>query len=98
MIPGYGSSRLREEAVASAATIQVKADLVRLTGTTNVDTILHPLQSGSNGLLVFVYTNGAGLTITAAGNVAVAQALVTNRLYAYIWSPLASKWIPHAVA
>jgi len=98
MIPGYGSSRLKEESVASAATIQIKSDLTRITGTTNIDNIRHPLiQSGQGGLLIFVYTNGAGVTITAAGNVAVLQALATNRLYAYCWSTLAQKWIPHGV-
>lgn len=97
MIPGYGSSRLKEESVASAATIRVQSDLVRITGVTQVDNILHPLAAGANSLLIFVYTNGGGLTISAAGNVAVAQALVTNRLYAYVWSDLAQKWIPHGV-
>jgi hypothetical protein len=98
MIPGYGSSRLKEEVVASAATIQLKADLVRLTGVTQVDNILHPLQAGRNALLIFVYTPDAGVTLSAAGNIAVLQALVTNRLYAYVWSPAAGKWIPHGVA
>jgi hypothetical protein len=97
MIPGYGSSRLKEESIASAATITVKADLIRLTGVTQVDNIFSPLNVGRDGQLIFVYTNGAGLTISAAGNVAVAQALVTNRLYAYCWSSLANKWIPHGV-
>lgn len=97
MIPGYGSSRLREESIASAATITVKADLVRLTGTTQVDTILSPVNMGRDGMLIFLYTNGAGLTVSAAGNVAVSQALVTNRLYAYVFSTLAAKWIPHGV-
>lgn len=97
MIPGYGSSRLKEESVASAATIQVKADLVRITGTTQVDNIRHPFIQSLQGLLIFVYTNGAGVTLSAAGNIAVSQALVTNRLYAYCWSPVAQKWIPHGV-
>jgi hypothetical protein len=97
MIPGYGSSRLKEESVASAATILVKADLVRITGTTQIDNIFSPMNVGRDGLLIFVYTNGAGVTISAAGNVAVAQALVTNRLYAYAFSNLANKWIPHGV-
>lgn len=97
MIPGYGSSRLREESVASAATITVKADLVRITGTTQVDTILSPMSVGRDGFLIFVYTNGAGVTLSAAGNIAVSQALVTNRLYAYVFSNLAAKWIPHGV-
>lgn len=97
MIPGYGSSRMREESVASAASITVKADLVRITGTTQIDNIFSPMLMGRDGLLIFVYTNGAGVTISAAGNVAVAQALVTNRLYAYAFSHLAAKWIPHGV-
>lgn len=97
MIPGYGASRVREESVASAATIVVKADLIRLTGTTQVDTILAPQNVGRDGVLIFLYTNGAGLTVSAAGNVAVSQALTTNRLYAYIFSTLAGKWIPHAI-
>ena len=97
MIPGYGSSRLREESVASAATITVKADLIRITGVTQVDNILSPILMGRDGVLIFVYTNGAGVTLSAAGNIAVAQALVTNRLYAYAFSHLAGKWIPHGV-
>jgi hypothetical protein len=98
MIPGYGSSRLKEESVASAATISIKADLTRITGTTQVDNIRHPLIQSRDGVLIFVYTNGAGVTLSAAGNIAVSQALVTNRLYAYCWSSLAAKWIPHAIA
>lgn len=97
MIPGFGTSRLKEESVASAATIQVKSDLIRITGTTQVDNILSPFLNGAGGLLIFVYTNGAGVTLSAAGNIAVSQALVTNRLYAYAWSDLAQKWIPHGV-
>jgi hypothetical protein len=98
MIPGYGSTRGKEETVASAATITVKSDLVRLTGTTQVDTIVSPVNMGRDAYLIFVYTPDAGVTISAAGNVAVSQALVTNRLYAYMWSSVASKWIPHGVA
>lgn len=94
MIPGYGSSRLKEESVASAATITVKADLIRITGTTQVDNILSPINMGRDGFLIFVYTNGAGVTLSAAGNIAVSQALVTNRLYVYAFSTLAGKWIP----
>ena len=99
MIPGYGSTRLAETVVASAASITVKSDLVRITGTTQIDNILGPpTLMGRDAALIFVYTPDAGVTISAAGNVAVSQALVTNRLYAYVWSYLANKWIPHAVA
>jgi hypothetical protein len=56
-----------------------------------------PVNMGRDGLLVFIYTPDAGVTISAAGNVAVSQALVTNRLYAYVFSNIAAKWIPHGV-
>lgn len=97
MIPGYGASRIREEAVASAATITVKADLIRLTGSTQVDTILTPLNVGRDGVLVFIYASDGAVTISAAGNVAVSQSLAQNRLYAYAFSTIAAKWIPHGV-
>lgn len=96
MIPGYGSSRLKEDVVASAATILLKADLIRLTGTTQVDNMFSPVNMGRDGLLVAIYTPDAGVTISAAGNVAVSIALVTNRLYFYAFSNIAAKWIPHA--
>lgn len=98
MIPGYGPSRLREEAVASAADIVVKSDLVRLTGATQVDNIYTPVNMGREGVLIFIYASDGAVTISAAGNVAVSQALAQNRLYCYAWSSIAAKWIPHAVA
>lgn len=97
MIPGYGPSKAREEVVASTTSITVKSDLVRLTGTTQVDNIFCPVLMGRDSALVFIYTPDAGVTISAAGNVAVSQALVTNRLYAYMFSSIANKWIPHGV-
>lgn len=97
MIPGYGPSKLREQTVASAATIQVNGDLVRITGTTQIDTILCQQILDIGGVLIFVYTPDAGVTVSSAGNVAVSQALVTNRLYAYAWSATGAKWIPGAV-
>jgi hypothetical protein len=97
MIPGYGPSRVREEIVASAATITLKGDVIRLTGTTQVDNMFTPVNVGVGGVLVFIYTPDAGVTISAAGNVAVSQALVTNRLYSYVFSNIAAKWIPQGV-
>jgi hypothetical protein len=97
MIPGYGMSRLREEVVASAATITVKADLVRLTGSTQVDTILFPLNVGRDGAIFFIYASDGAVTLSAAGNIAVSQSIAQNRLYTYAWSTIAGKWIPHGV-
>lgn len=97
MIPGYGSTRLREEIIASAATITVKCDLVRLTGTTQVDNILSPISMGRDAIMIAIYTPDAGVVLSAAGNIAVSQTLATNRLYFYVFSVLAAKWIPHAI-
>lgn len=97
MIPGYGPSRLREEVVASAATIIVKGDLIRLTGNTQVDNILTPVNMGRDGVLVFIYASDGAVTVSAAGNVAVSQSLAQNRLYTYAFSNVAGKWIPHGV-
>ena len=97
MIPGYGPSKAREDVVASAASITVKSDLTRLTGTTQVDNIFCPTLVGRDSVLIFIYTPDAGVTISAAGNVAVSQNLATNRLYAYMFSFIANKWIPHAI-
>lgn len=97
MIPGYGPSKCREDVVASAASITVKSDLTRITGTTQIDNIFCPVLVGRDSVLIFVYTPDAGVTISAAGNVAVSQALVTNRLYAYMFSFISNKWIPHGV-
>ena len=97
MIPGYGPSRLREEVVASAATIILKGDLIRLTGSTQVDNMFTPVNMGRDGVLVFIYASDGAVTISAAGNVAVSQSLAQNRLYAYAFSNVAAKWIPHGV-
>lgn len=97
MIPGFGPSKLREEVVASAATITVKGDLIRLTGNTQVDNIFCPLTLGRGGILVFIYASDGAVTLSNAGNIAVSQSLAQNRLYAYVWSSLAAKWIPHGV-
>lgn len=97
MIPGYGPSRLREDVVASAASIVVKGDLIRLTGATQVDNIFTPVNMGRDGVLIFIYASDGAVTISAAGNVAVLQNLAQNRLYAYAFSSVANKWIPHGV-
>src|SRR5215471_16938596 len=97
MIPGYGPSRLREDVVASAASIVVKGDLIRLTGSTQVDTINTPVNMGRDGVLIAIYASDGAVTVSAAGNVAVSLSLAQNRLYFYAFSTVAGKWIPHGV-
>lgn len=94
MIPGL-QSKISESNVASAATITVKTDLVRLTGATQIDTILSPLQ-GSSMAIYLVSVTGA-LVLSAAGNILVGQTLAVNRLYLAVWSKSIGKWYIHGV-
>ena len=97
MIPGYGSSRVKEENVASATTITVKADLVRITGSTQIETINSPVNVGRDGLLVFLVAVDGTVVLGTAGNIIVGQSLAVNRLYALVFSTVANKWYIHGV-
>lgn len=95
MIPGL-QSKLSESNVASAATIVVKSDFARITGSTQIDTILTPLQ-GSPVIIHVAAVDGA-VVISTSGNVLVGVTLTQNRVYTLIWSKLMGKWYIHSVA
>lgn len=91
--------KTREETVASATTITVKADLVRITGSTQIETILCPLLLSSQGGVGFfaVAVDGA-VVVGTSGNVLVGQSLAQNRLYLFVYSNTVDKWYIHGVA
>ena len=96
MIPGT-VSKLTETTVASAASIVAKSDIVRVTGNTQVDTIVPPF-GGANNVSIWVIAITAGnLVVSAAGNVLIGQTLITNRLYIFVWSKTTQKWYIHGV-
>lgn len=98
MIPGR-QSKTTEEVVASATTINVKADLVRITGSTQIETILSPLLlSGQGGVVIFVVAVDGAVVVGTSGNVLVGQTLAQNRLYAFVYSNVVDKWYIHGVA
>lgn len=97
MIPGYGASKLREEVVASAATIEVNADLVRLSGSTQINTINSKLMLNRGGLLIFLVATDGAITLGTSGNILVGQSLAQNRLYTLAYSSAAAKWYIHGV-
>ena len=96
MIPGL-QSRTTEETVASATQIAVKADLVRITGATQVDTIRSPLMVDRGGLIIFVTPTDGNLVLGAGGNIAVGATLIQNRLHVLVYSSTAGKWYIHGV-
>lgn len=98
MIPGYGSSRLKEETVASATAITVNADLVRISGSTQIETINSPLFFNRDARLIFVVPIDGNVALGTSGNIVVGQTLVEDRIYCLIWSSTEGKWYIHGVA
>ena len=91
MIPG-SVSKLSERTVASAATITAKADIVYVTGTTGVNTIIPGLGTQQSQLLILVPL-GATLVLGTSGNIAVGITAVINRPVFLVWSKSAQKWL-----
>jgi hypothetical protein len=96
MIPGT-TSKLSEELLASATSISPKKDLVRLTGTTAVATIVPSFGGGFSGILFVVPLDGVVAT-TTAGNIAVVVSMPQNKVTALVYSKATAKWYPNISA
>jgi hypothetical protein len=90
MIPG-SVSKLSEATVASAATITAKADIVNVTGSTQINTIIPGLGTAVSQFLVLIPTAGA-VTLGTSGNILVGIAMAQNRAVFLVWSKAAQKW------
>ena len=89
MFPGT-TSKISESVVASAATIQAKSDLVRVTGSTQVNTIV-PAFGGFSGVIWLVPTDGT-LVLGTSGNILIGITAAQNRAVCLVFSKLAAKW------
>lgn len=89
MIPGV-MSKLTDGLVASATTIQVRNDVVRVTGSTQIETILSPLM-GSGLMVILIPVDGA-VTLGTSGNIAVGIAMAQNRAVWLVWNRTVGKW------
>lgn len=92
MIPGT-TSKLSESTVASAATISAKTDIVLVTGTTAISTILPNFGGGFGGLLILIPTNAAGVTLGTSGNILVGIAAAQNRSVFMVFVKSLGKWV-----
>lgn len=91
MFPGF-TSKCSESIVASATSIIVNTDIVRVTGNTQIDTIKSNFGGvGFSGFLVLIPTDGA-VTLGAGGNINVGIAMAQNRAVFLVYSKLAAKW------
>jgi len=96
MFQGFISKRT-EKLVASAATIEANADILTVSGAVAIVNIL-PKTFGVASQKVTIIPLAAGLTFTAAGNIAVAVALVQNRAQDLTYSKSQNKWYPSIAA
>lgn len=91
------NSKLSQETVASAASITVRRDIVRLTGSTSVATIKPQFGGGFSGAIFVVPVDGAVATLTT-GNIAVAVTMPQNRVTLLVYSKQDSLWYPGAIS
>jgi hypothetical protein len=96
MIPGI-QGKLSEETIASASTIDVKTDIVEVTGTTSIATINKPHQGGFSAQLFVIPTDGNVATLTT-GNIPVAVTMPQNRATLLVYSKSNNKWYPGAIS
>lgn len=90
MIPG-SVSKLSETTVASAASIVAKSDVVKVTGTTQIDTIL-PAFGGANDVFLILIPTSGSIVLSTAGNILVGITAVVNRAVFMVYSKTTGKW------
>ena len=96
MIPGV-TTKLTESKLASAATINVKTDIVVLTGTATIQNIIPNFGGGvSSGLLILVPQGAAVLGTT--GNILVGTTCIVNRPLLLVYVKSLNKWLIHSTA
>lgn len=96
MIPGV-TSKISEATVASAATINIKADTVYVTGSTAVTNMIPNFGGGFSGQVLIVTTDGA-VAFNTGGNIQKAATTVQNQGLLFVYSKSRGKWFPGPVS
>lgn len=96
MIPGI-TTKLSEDILASAATIYPKSDIVRLTGTTAIATIIPSFGGGFSGILFLVPTGG-NVATTTTGNIKNAVTMVDEQVCVLVYIKSEDKWHAGAIS
>lgn len=90
MIPGR-VSRCTEETIASTTSIAPQSDIVHVTGTTAIETILPP---GPGFSCVLFLIPAAAFTTVTTGNIAIASTATTSQVMTMVFSFADNKWYP----
>lgn len=96
MIPGT-TSKLSEATVASTTSIDVKTDLILVSGTTDIATIIPHFGGGFSGILFLVPIDGT-VNLLTTGNIAVAVACAVDRVTMLVFSKTEGNWKPGAIS
>jgi len=96
MFPGL-TTKLSEETLATAATIEPRADLVKLTGTTSIATIIGQFGGGFSGIMLVVPLDGTVATLTT-GNIAAAVSMPASQVTVLVFSKEEQLWYPGAIS
>ncbi len=91
MIPGT-TSKCSESTVASAATIDAKTDIVKVTSTTTINTINPFFGGGFGGFLGLVPVDGA-VTLSTTGNILIGGTAAQNKVTILIYVRSLAKWV-----
>jgi hypothetical protein len=97
MIGGGLGNKLSQETLASAATISPQSDLVTITGSTAIATIVPPPVGGFSQMIILVPSDGT-LGLLTTGNIAVAVTMAQNRATLLVFSKSAGVWYPGAIS
>lgn len=97
MFPGL-TTKLSEAGVTTTTSIEVKTDIVRLSGTTSVATIkVGRFGGGFSGMCIFVPVDG-DVALLTTGNIAVAVTCAQNRATLLVYSKKLNTWYPGAIS
>ena len=92
MIPGIATRVSGAVTVASTTTIYPKTDVIYVTGTAAIATIVPALGPGFSQVL-FIIPAGAFTTVTT-GNIGLAATAVAGRLMTLVYDKTLAKWYP----
>lgn len=96
MIPGL-TTKLSEETLASATSINPTKDLVLLSGSTALATIVPHFGGGFSGILVLVPLSST-IGLVTSGNIAIAVTMAVGRATVLVYSKSQGVWYPGAIS
>lgn len=97
MFPGLTTKVSEGPSVASAATVTLpRFDVVQITGTTNINTLIGQFGGGFSGI-IYVWCSDGAVTFTG-GNILAARTVPQNLLVPIVFSKAQQKWIVGAIS